>query len=747
VVCDGDTSPESSTNAASLLPGGELGERSSLVLENGESCGNSQIIWLQIHRSKTSAHFSFPVGTLNALKTAGDLQDAINSILSFPSICNERSSQKILKRLGSPSTPVSVINSGFSSQIMARDESWLFSQHCNDPENADQFTVFISKSGPSTPICDLSSSGTVVNCSRQIDGNGSNDNSTKNSGSREVGYDGIANFRGVESAVLYLTLKNVSTDRSARFLVPKSRISSAQNIGDLLACINKAVGLSINKLSVSLLFQDEKADVAIMHPGSAGYVKSSCDEPWSIDDYSGTNMEILVAESKHVCCKFEQVSAWAKGFYANDSFYDNLLKADSLDTFFNFPEAQAKVHQQECVDLLQRGSNSLIPALPIYTLSSREADESVPEGFWGIGFLDVISWENLGVGPDFVDSLTQGSKFSTLQLLLHELLKMREEGACSLSMKLEGSDLATINDAGHQVPKRLLFRCNCTKDCNHFGRYITGDFKAGNNSISCFTLASRSKTSLGHGYHNCNKANAAKCFGCIAKGKNSWEPWQLKVARLLLWTRAKFDLVLQALGVDSKDLLFKAKEKSLRDKLKLTLRSERVHELENLEQYLRGELKSGRLAFVSVESVPKRADLDRRILWIRTKQMIYSKLGLVLVLSFDFLNDMISPRSSVFGHLSIRTPSGCLSIVGQFIIESENRDAIEWVFQKFELAHDEMGICRPKPVEIFCTFKIFFSFDGIQKSFFLSSLDFSMMTTQLTKHLSGFLRYALITLD
>lgn len=170
----------------------------------------------------------------------------------------------------------------------------------------------------------------------------------------------------------------------------------------------------------------------------------------------------------------------------------------------------------------------------------------------------------------------------------------------------------------------------------------------------------------------------------------------------------KFHQIVTAFGYLKKcEAQFQRTVKQLRDAVRSFLYEKTKQEYSDLINYFESEKTSGRTAYYVIDERPARNGVKtvhhiKRLLWQRATQLYEPRRGTVNVLSLDFVYNVFSTKNknSTFGHLTTLSPEGKLIVVAQFLVESENADAIEWVIAHFKEAQPNFNIKYHPQVKI-----------------------------------------------
>jgi hypothetical protein len=100
-------------------------------------------------------------------------------------------------------------------------------------------------------------------------------------------------------------------------------------------------------------------------------------------------------------------------------------------------------------------------------------------------------------------------------------------------------------------------------------------------------------------------------------------------------------------------------------------------------------LADGHLAFASMEA-PPRCEGKYRLYWSLIDNAYYKKLGHIILLSFDFKYLLLDGLA--FGMMTILSPSGKIIPNAMFIVESENKDSVAWIVDKYHKNIERLGL-------------------------------------------------------
>jgi hypothetical protein len=310
-------------------------------------------------------------------------------------------------------------------------------------------------------------------------------------------------------------------------------------------------------------------------------------------------------------------------------------------------------------------------------------------GWYTCEFPKFISVDDLGLSSECRDGLMDDGRSLAVHRL-HQFLQNLERQKCFLNSGIEGRRICIDDESGEKAPSYVRIMCGTVKcRCTHTARFAYvpippgGRYALENKSVPVFKLVS------GTSQHSCNQAIAVLEFSGQKRGKSKWSPLDVEKA-IWLSTHVSFQDIVEAFGVNTADVsLFNGRVAHLMSRVRKSLSEKRQSEHFNLTKYVDLQIATGYTSYYIKEELPDSADGQKRlrVLWMRSSQLYFLKKGLANVTSLDFVYKLSQGLFGAFGHFCILGPEKTIIPVAQFLVESENASAMDWIIKHFREAH------------------------------------------------------------
>ena len=512
--------------------------------------------------------------------------------------------------------------------------------------------------------------------------------------------------------------------RKSELRVQHCQLSAVQTVKEISALINDAF-LSNDQILSNLQWSNEVA--VLIEESADGVAKELCeDRRWTYMEQAGhllSDFPLLIARKFEVqnslggfCSKACCTNFGHSNFYGQDR-----QRSPTLMSYLNLAPPQES-RKRKLASMVCNGAGlKAIPVQQSQQVPSVNGD--APPDTWnregaremgrggvtdvpsGTGDAPPVTWSSclwkkeiflndLGLNADRMDVLMDDGRSLAMHLLCQKLQDTEEE-ACLLNTGVEGR-LVFINHARKEkVPMYLRVSCGTVKsNCSHRARYAYtavptgGRYSDENKGFPIFVLKSCSES------HSCCQAKASLEYSSPKQGKVKWTESQVEKAIWCSELGAKFEDIVVEFGVERSDPCFASRVAHLMARVRSSLRKKRENEYSTLCQYLEQQKETGHTAYFAKIENENCADKQKikRLFWIRATELYFLKKGLANATSIDFMYNLSQGVHGAFGHLCVLGPEKKIIPVAQFLVESENAAAINWIVQHFRQAHKEFQI-------------------------------------------------------
>jgi hypothetical protein len=285
---------------------------------------------------------------------------------------------------------------------------------------------------------------------------------------------------------------------------------------------------------------------------------------------------------------------------------------------------------------------------------------------------------------------------------LKKFIQDREQGQCVLNFHPEHFGRAQLQSG---IPCYNAIHCRCSgrdgngNPCSHHVRYNYASLSPAHGVAPCqhpvFLMANSQAYETGH---TCKREETRLFYGKPTHGKPAIPPEQLQRAIWCLACAIPLNHIVFACGYDPLQYPeFELKMRQFRDAIRYKLRADKESDMDVLLRYLEKRVEEGHTAFACVEGVAGSVD-KMRIFLQSAEQICFLKEERVTAISLDFVYKLIPNVGLCFGHFTTMSPSGGLITLATFLVETENGDAIDWIFQRYEESLKNFGIKCQSPV-------------------------------------------------
>ena len=524
-----------------------------------------------------------------------------------------------------------------------------------------------------------------------------------------------------------------------------TEIRTVLTIQGLSQLIQRALSLDVNQRTVKYLGISEdniikKTTSIVECDRSARTNFQICDdEPWIYSNTSSRGRAyerpILLANVDEMTSKFECFSTRMKHVFSEAQFYESRkittydgshrrratqLPATSqpkqLHDFLGYSILKSSARERkrtEAAAVIQNG----IGTHPQAELSNQSSESPAPGApdlcrMDAAEFPEYLFPSDLGISVnDNINLMIRRGKsnLSVAQDSLINFLQLREGVNCQLRYSGSGERIQDFPSEDKKPYRYLVLRCRgkdqhnvkCTYFCRY--KYDNGPCSASAKDFKnpVFTRVSFSTN------HSCDRMHCGFSFRGT-QGSSTWNSTQLLKARWLADANVDLRTIVQAFGFHqvsgASSHSIERTARRLYDALRYQELTMKKNAYSELLAYFKQTLESGETAFVSLQGLNGVDKAEPRLVVQLANHLGLLKLGWAPAASIDFAYNFILGWKVAFGMLTVLTPAGTLATVALFFIETENKDGLHFVLEKFKFSLQHFGIQFQPMVSSFCFF-------------------------------------------
>ncbi len=519
---------------------------------------------------------------------------------------------------------------------------------------------------------------------------------------------------GVSQEIHGIWVENIDMAKKAFVHINIETLQLITSVEGLEKAINNAC-VEQNKSSLTFLGLLQEADkrnlVIVVQKDREMEIKIKNEtDPWRYaqlcEDRQGCQSKpVLISNACYHSFCFEHCSSKCKEILSDDRWSRAQIIPGTLYEYLTVTPPP-KNHTEQCVGLIQNGlqgplaDNGQANAMGrkrqnqvvVQEHHSREEVSTTPAGqaagrWYSTPFRRIIYPADIGLEEN--DRMVE--KLSLAQLLLIQAYELWDKNLYVVRHSTAGKKI-TIDDGGDAYQYISIY-CRST-GCTHLARYKLIPGKMDARQPVFIQVHPRDGLTAGHSC--CQNESALDCTKTF-RGKRTLNPdvkKKLNIARMFYYNGYPLRLVMLALGFDeSNTWIFTTEQKRLYDQIRTVRRDEMRTQFPRLRARINRMLADGHLAFAAMDAAP-RCEGKYRLYWKLIVNAYNSALGHNLLGSFDFKYLLLDGLA--FGIITILSPSGNIIPNAMFIVESENKDSIAWIVDKYEKSIERLGL-KSKP--------------------------------------------------
>lgn len=492
--------------------------------------------------------------------------------------------------------------------------------------------------------------------------------------------------------------------RKTELKLSENRLAAVQTVRDLSSVLSETLR-SDEQIKHNLQWSDD--DVVLINGTSQELCR---DSKWAHATYpTSSDRPLLIARKFEIQNSLGGIcSKTCHAIFALPSFYSSEnRRSRTLMSYLNLQESKKRKRSSACgmpqMKIARSDLTSVQQPQPAQTeIPVLQPEQALPEirnlpsGGWGSPF----HWKteifvcDLGLNSSRRDVLMEDGRSLAVHLLCQQLQDSEHE-TCLLNTGVEGRKIRIDHETQEKARCYVRVSCGTVKSkCSHKARYAYVPVPSGgrycpeNADVPIFRLVSNTDN------HSCCKSNASLEFSSSKPGKQKWSELQVEKAIWCSELGMRFEEIVEDFGIPRDDACFTGRVAHLMARVRKSLQLKRSNEYSNLMEYLDSQIKTGHTAYYAKMDMGNSVDGQKisRLFWIRAPELFFLKHGLANATSIDFVYKLSQGVKGAFGHLCVLGPEKKIIPVAQFLVESENADAINWIVQHFRQVHEDFQI-------------------------------------------------------